>query len=426
MSLSRSVADILAVLRGEAFRLGGDDRDYDALLEAVGDRRFVLLGEATHGSREFYAMRAAITRRLVLEKGFDAIALEGDWPDVHRLHRYVCGDGAEPAEAAFADFERFPRWMWRNAPMLAFVRRLHEDNALRTRQAAVGLYGVDIYSLYRSAEAVIGYLQGVDSEQAERAREQYAALDHVRDPQRYGYEAAHGLRPDCREAVRERLVDLLRRAPAQPAGPADADERFVAERNAHVVMSAEAYYREMFGAPSDSWNRRDLHMVQTLFALQRHLQAQGRRGRIVVWAHNSHLGDARATQMGEAGEWNVGQLVRETVGAHDALLVGFTTYAGTVTAAEEWGGAGERRTVLPALPDSIEDLFRRTGLDRFYLPLSGVAGRVLSEPRLERAIGVLYRPRTERASHYFLARVPAQFDAVFHLDETEAVEPLAD
>lgn len=418
---------MINAIRSSATRLDGSDRDYDALLAAVGARPFVLLGEATHGTREFYRMRADITRRLIDELGFEAIAVEADWPDAYRLNRYVLGErGDTEARASFGDFQRFPQWMWRNEEVLRFIEWLHGRNSTVAQDQSTGFYGLDMYSLYRSAEAVIDYLEHVDYEQAAIARRQYAALDHVRDPQRYGYEAALGLRPDCQDAAQERLVELMRRAPEYVSadGRPAAEAQFFAERNAYVVMSAEAYYREMFGSRANSWNRRDEHMTQTLFALHRHLRAQGREGRIVVWAHNSHLGDARATEMSEAGEWNVGQLLREHAGPDQSLLVGFTTYTGHVTAAREWDGPAERRTVRPARADSYENVLYRSGLDRFYLPLHGEVGRALREPMLERAIGVIYVPETERASHYFTASLSRQFDAVFHVDETEAVEPL--
>ena len=422
-----TVTNPLDLIRGAAIRLGGAAGDYDALLEAIGARPLVLLGEATHGTHEFYRMRAEITLRLIREKAFDAVAVEADWPDAYRLNRYVRGeDGSADAEDAFDDFQRFPVWMWRNQEVLRFVRQLREINASRAPEARVGFYGLDLYSLYRSSEAVIAYLDGVDQEQAALAREQYAALDHVRDAQRYGYEAVSGMRPDARAAVQERLNELLRRAPfyLELDGRPAADAFFFAERNAHVVRSAEAYYRAMFGSRAESWNLRDRHMVDTLFALQAYLRKQQRPGRVVVWAHNSHLGDARATEMSRAGEWNVGQLVREAVGPRETFLVGFTTSTGTVTAAHEWGGDAESRTIRVAMPESYEGLFQRTRLERFYLPLGGRVGEVLREPMLERAIGVLYRPETEYQSHYFMASLPEQFDAVFHLDETSAVEPM--
>lgn len=416
---------LLDVIRNSAAMLGSGDRDYDRLLQMVGDRPFVLLGEASHGTHEFYAMRADITRRLIVEHGFDAVAVEADWPDAYRLNRYVRGQCDDGLDDAFGDFQRFPTWMWRNSDARTFIGWLHAHNAARPALARTGFYGLDLYSLYRSAEAVIRYLEGVDPEQAANARRLYACLDHVREPQDYAYEAAHGLRPPCRAAAAALLAELVRNAPEYLVkdGSAAQDEQFFAERNAHVVLNAERYYREMFGGRVNTWNLRDAHMVDTLLALHGHLRAAGGKGRIVVWAHNSHLGDARATEMGRRGEWNVGQLVRERVGAAQALLVGFTTYTGHVTAARDWDAPAERRWVRPAHADSCEHLFHRSGCDRFFLPLRDGPAGFLSAPMLERAIGVVYRPESERASHYFEASVGAQFDALFHLDETTAVEP---
>lgn len=412
-------------IRSAAVVLSESARDYDPLLRMVGDRAFVLLGEASHGTHEFYAVRAEITRRLIEEMGFDAVAVEADWPDAYRLNRYVRGAGDASVDEAFGDFQRFPTWMWRNQDVRAFIMWLHAHNAEIPATSRVGFYGLDLYSLYRSADSVINYLEGIDPDQATVARRLYAGLDHVRDPQDYGYEAASGLRPPCRDAAAALLTDLVRNAPAYLAddGWAAQEEQFFAERNAYVVVNAEHYYRAMFGGRTNTWNLRDAHMVNTLFALRRHLRASGKEGRIVVWAHNSHLGDARATQMGERGEWNVGQLLREQAGTAQALLVGFTTYTGHVTAARDWDTPAERRWVRPAREDSYEHLFYATHLDRFFLPMNaGVAG-LLAAPLLERAIGVVYRPESEFASHYFSASLSAQFDAVFHLDETTAVEP---
>lgn len=415
----------LAALRAAAHVLDEDARDYDPLLRMAEGRAFVLLGEATHGTHEFYAMRAQITRRLIEEASFDAVVVEGDWPDVLRLNRYVTGRGDDSLDEAFADFERFPAWMWRNRDVRGFVQWLHARNTALPEDARVGLYGMDLYSLYRSADAVVAYLETVDPEQAAIARRLYACLDHVRDPQEYGAEASAGLRPACRDAAAALLVDLVRSSGAYLAsdGGSAADAHFHAERNAHVVLNAEHYYRAMFDARDLTWNLRDGHMVNTLLALRRHLRASGRQGRTVVWAHNSHLGDARATQMGQRGEWNVGQLLREQVGAA-VLNVGFTTYTGHVTAARDWDAPAERRWVRPARDDSYEHLFYRTGKDRFFLSLQDETAQALAEPLLERAIGVIYRPESERASHYFSASLADQFDAVLHLDETTAVEPL--
>lgn len=418
----------LTTARAAAIRMAGDADDYDALLEQVGNRSLVLIGEASHGTREFYRMRAEITQRLIEECGFEAIAVEADWPDAYALNRHVRGLGDADTLAAFDSFERFPEWMWRNREVYEFIQWLAAYNAAQAGATPVGFYGLDLYSLYRSADAVIDYLENADPEQAEVARRRYACLDHVRDPQQYGMEAALNLRPSCREAVARQLVDLRRRAGASLSDAqvlAADDERFFAERNAAVVRNAEIYYRAMFASRVKSWNLRDDHMADTLFALQQHLRDRGRAGRLVVWAHNSHLGDARATSMGRAGESNLGQRVRERIGPEQALLVGLTTYTGFVSAAHDWGGHVERMRVRPALKDSVEHLFYRTRLDRFCLPLShGSVGRAMREPMLERAIGVIYRPETERASHYFDTQLSRQFDIVFHLDETEAVEPL--
>lgn len=412
-------------IRAAAHMLDESPRDYDLLLRMVGDRPFVLLGEATHGTHEFYAMRAQITQRLISELEFDAVAVEADWPDAYRLNRYVTSSAVGTLDDAFADFQRFPTWMWRNQDVHAFIEWLRAHNAPLQSDRRVGFYGLDLYSLYRSADAVIAYLQSVDPEQADIARRLYACLDHVRDPQDYGAEASSGLRPLCRDAAASLLIDLVRKAPLYRSndGQTAQDEHFFAERNAYVVLNAEHYYRAMFGSRITTWNLRDGHMVNTLLALRRHLRASGRPGRIVVWAHNSHLGDARATQMSERGEWNVGQLLREQVGESQTLSVGFTTYTGHVTAARDWELPAERRWIRPAHEDSYEHLLFSTRLDRFFLPLANGASELLSEPMLERAIGVVYRPESEMASHYFGASLGAQFNAVFHLDETTAVEP---
>ena len=408
-----------------AQRLEGSAADYDTLLEMAADRRFVLLGEATHGTQEFYRMRAEITRRLIAEHGFDAVAVEADWPDAWRVNRYVQGNGDDDATSALDDFERFPQWMWRNREVLDFVAWLRTYNTDRGPQARVGFYGLDLYSLYRSADAVIRYLQQVDPEQAEIARGRYAALDHVREPQVYGYQAAFGQRPAGREAAVAQLLQLRDDAQAylERNGLTGIDAHFFAERNAAVVVNAETYYRAMFGRRVNTWNLRDAHMRDTLLALADYRIRRGGTGKVVVWAHNSHLGDARATEAHLRGEWNLGQLMRQDVG-DKALLVGFTTYTGHVSAASQWDGDVEHKWVRPALHDSYEHLFHSTGLDRFFLRLNDPAAEPLRETMLERAIGVIYVPQTERASHYFVTSLAHQFDAVFHLDETAALEPL--
>lgn len=412
-------------VRTLAQRLDGGPRDYAPLLELAAQKRLVLLGEASHGTHEFYRMRADITRELVSAQGFDAIAIEGDWPDAWQVNRFVRGDAMDGAESALAGFERFPTWMWRNRDVLEFITWLRNHNAALPTEQRVGFYGLDLYSLYRSADEVVGYLRDVDPEQAEIARECYATLDHVRDPQAYGYETARLLRPSAHQAVVRQLVELRSRGAEylRSDGLPEQDAQFAAERNAAAVVNAERYYRGMFGSRISTWNLRDAHMRDALFAVAEHRITRGGSGRVVVWAHNSHLGDARATEMHRQGEWNLGQLVREDAG-DAALLVGFTTYTGHVAAASEWDAEVERKRVRPALEGSYEHLFHETRLDRFFLPLRHLAAAPLREPMLERAIGVIYLPRSERASHYFEASIAAQFDALFHLDETTAVEPL--
>lgn len=406
-------------------RLDENPHDYDALLDMAQGRRYVLLGEASHGTREFYRMRAEITRRLIGEAGFEAVAIEGDWPDTWRTNRFVQGEGDDDAESALDDFERFPAWMWRNREVLAFVDWLRGHNAGLEPTRRAGIYGLDLYSLYRSADAVVHYLEGVDPDKAELARRHYTVLDHVREPQTYGYQAAFGLRPTGREAAIAQLMQLREDAEKYVArnGLAAMDAYFFAERNAAVVVNAEAYYRAMFGRRINTWNLRDAHMRETLIALAKYLRYRGGSGKVVVWAHNSHLGDARATESHLRGEWNLGQLMREHAG-DETLLVGFTTYTGHVSAAPEWDAQVEHKWVRPALEDSYEHLFHSSGLDRFFLSLKEPAAVPLREMLLERAIGVIYRPETERASHYFDASIANQFDAVFHIDETNALEPL--
>jgi erythromycin esterase-like protein len=409
--------------------LTGRAGDYDGLLELIGDSRFVLLGEASHGTHEFYRERARITQRLIEEKGFAAVAVEADWPDAYRVNRWVrCLGKDQDALEALSDFHRFPRWMWRNQDVLEFVYWLRTANEARPSSRRVGFYGLDLYSLFSSMEAVIGFLEQADPPAALRARYRYSCFEHFgEDTQAYGYAAEFGLTQSCEDQAVQQLLELQRRAAelAPKDGSIAEDEFFFAEQNARLVMNAEEYYRAMFRGREVSWNLRDQHMTETLEALVRHLDRKVGHSKIVVWEHNSHVGDARATALGESGELNVGQLARERFGA-DAVLVGFSTYSGTVTAASDWGAPAERKRVRPGLPGSWEALFHGGGLANFLLPFRGRPwwSDTLDQPRLERAIGVVYRPETERVSHYFEARLAQQFDALIHWDETRAVEPL--
>jgi erythromycin esterase-like protein len=416
----------LRTLRDEAVPLSGGRGDYDLLLERIGDAKLVLLGEASHGSHEFYRERARISRRLIEEKGFRAVAVEADWPDAYRVNRYARGASEDrDAEEALRGFRRFPTWMWRNAEVLDFVGWLRAHNEADPERPA-SFFGLDLYSLASSAAAVIDYLEAIDPAAAGRARQRYGCFEHFAGEQDYGRLATLGVSESCRQAVLDQLTELRHSAAAylRRDGIAAEDEQFYAEQNARAVASAEEYYRAMFGAPAASWNLRDRHMADTLSRLRRHLARHGEVPKIVVWEHNSHVGDARMTAMSGRGELNLGQLARESY-PEDTVIVGFTTFAGTVTAASAWDAPAERKRVRPALPESCEALLHALGLPRFLLDLSlPLASRELSPPRLERAIGVIYRPETERASHYFLARVAAQFDLLIHIDETRAVEPL--
>ncbi|HEX7610652.1 MAG TPA: erythromycin esterase family protein [Solirubrobacteraceae bacterium] len=422
--------DVLDALRREAHPLTGGARDYDPLLELVGDARIVLLGEASHGTHEFYRERARITKRLIEERGFTALAVEGDWPDAHRVSRYIAGAGEDQdAEEALRGFRRFPTWMWRNAEVLDLVGWLRAHNDALAREARrVGFFGLDLYSLHASMEAVIGYLEQEDPAAASRARTRYECLQpYATDSAEYGRAVLLGVSEPCRRRVIEQLVELRRSAGAYLLndGIAAEDEYFFAEQNAALVADAEEYYRGMFGDRAGSWNLRDRHMADTLDQLIAHLDRRAGTARVVVWAHNSHVGDARSTEMAQRGEINIGQLMRERHRA-DVVNVGFTTYGGTVTASSDWGAPAERKRVRPAHPDSYEALLHDTGIPAFMLcPLgAGDSGRTLAEPRLERAIGVIYRPQTERQSHLFVASAARQFDALVHIDTTRAVEPL--
>jgi erythromycin esterase-like protein len=407
-------------VRQAAIPLRGTAADYDPLLAAIGDTRFVMLGEATHGTHEFYAERARISRRLIDERGFAAIVVEGEWPASRRVDQYIRGQGSDATpEAALSGFTEFPYWMWRNTVVRDLVRDLRALNAGRPAAARVGFYGMDVYSLYPSMDDVVAYLSRVDPAAAERARTRYACFaPHNRSAERYGIAAASSPAASCATMAATQFQEMQQRASAAPADP----ELFDAVQSARVVRSAEEFYRTSSFGGHAAWNARDRHMAETLAALSAHLEARGQSGKIAVWAHNSHVGDARATQMGGQGQLTVGQLMRERSGA---FLLGFTTYDGRVTAATSWGGPGLETALRPALPESFANLFHQTGVPSFLLILRGSpAAPALREERLERAVGVIYAPRTERQSHYFTARLADQFDAVIHVDRTTAVEQL--
>jgi erythromycin esterase-like protein len=426
------VPRVLQAIRREAHPLASLD-DVQFLLDLVGDARFVLMGEATHGTQEFYRMRIELSKRLIAERGFDAVVVEADWPSALRASRYAQGASNDrTADAALREFIRFPQWMWRNTEVVAWLDWLRMHNAdIGDPLARIGFFGLDLYSLRESMNAVLHYLDTADPEAAKRARARYACFDELaHDPQAYGHAVHFGLREDCKNEVIQQLRELCARLHQQMMGGphALADELFYAQQNARVVRNAEAYYRTMFDGRTDSWNLRDRHMTDTLSAIDQHLTHQrGRPARLIVWAHNSHVGDARATDTSERGQWTLGQLAREQFGDEECFLLGFTTHHGTVCAASDWDLPAEFKDVMPSRPDSIERLMHDTGMDRFVLPLrdaSPTLAQMLCADRLERAIGVIYRPDTERWSHYFGACVAQQFDALVHIDTTQALQPL--
>ncbi|MFC5437653.1 protein-L-isoaspartate(D-aspartate) O-methyltransferase [Rhodanobacter umsongensis] len=396
---------------------------FGALFDRYADRRVVLLGEASHGTAEFYQARAAITRRLIERHGFTIVAVEADWPDAASIDRYVRQRPAPPP--AEPPFQRFPTWMWRNTDVQAFTQWLRAHNDAQPVQRRAGFYGLDMYSLSSSVAAVLGYLDRVDPTAAEVARERYACLTPwQKDPAVYGRTAQTQRHGACEEDVVAQLRDLLRKRLdyAREDGVLFLD----AAQNARLVTTAERYYRTLYQSSVQSWNLRDTHMFETLNHV---LDAHGPASRAVVWAHNSHVGNAAATEMGQArNELNIGQLCREKFG-RAAALIGFGTHHGTVAAAHDWDGPMEVMQVRPAREDSYEYPMHQAGEPRFLLDLRpGIHDALrerLAPPRLERFIGVIYRPQTELQSHYSSASLPDQFDAYAWFDDTRAVTPLA-
>lgn len=421
----QSVPELSGLLRAHAVNLPDlDGRDFADAFDRFADARIVLLGEATHGTHEFYAARAQITRRLIERHGFNIVAVEGDWPDIARIDDYVREGG--PRAVGSEPFARFPTWMWRNQEVQAFADWLRGHNAALPQDRRTSMRGLDVYSLGQSIHAVITYLDQHCPEAAPEARRRYGCLTPWQDqPQHYGRAVEHGGLAKCEDAMVAQLQSLLaRRMELSVAdGPAAAEAFLDAEQNARIVRAAEQYYRSMYRGGVESWNLRDRHMFDTLQTLMAHT----RDARAVVWAHNSHVGDASATAMGWQGEFNIGELVRKAYG-DQAALIGFGTDRGTVAAASDWGGDMQVMNITPARDDSWEGVFRRTGLARTLTDWrggkQGELGSALSQALLERAIGVVYRPRSELTSHYFEAVLAEQFDAWVWFEETRAVTPL--
>lgn len=413
--------------------LEGDAGDWDPIIDRIRERdglQIVLLGESTHGTHQFYDQRARLSQRLIKECGFQAICIEGDWPDSYRANRYIRGLGDDlDSEESLGSFRRFPTWMWRNADVLELVSWLRDHNQDLAPKQQVGFYGLDLYSMYSSIEAVLNYLEQTDPDGAREARERYSCFDvHSGESQRYGRSVALGVSEACRHQAVAQLTQL-RRDLRRYSGEwefQDMEEWLGATENARAVVDAEEYYRTMFSDPAGSWNLRERHMADTMDFLLSHLEQYDRPPRVIVWAHNSHVGDSRATDMGGRGDYTLGRYARERHGESRTTLVGWSTYEGTVTAARDWDMPALQRQIRPALEDSMEDLMHQTGVSRFLLPCGKQypAYHLLQKPMLQRAIGVVYRPETELQSHYLHAVPGHQLDFLVWNDHTRAVEPL--
>ncbi|HUP27706.1 MAG TPA: erythromycin esterase family protein [Chloroflexia bacterium] len=425
--------EIVEAVRRSALPISGSPRDYDVLMDLVGDAQFVLLGEATHGTTEFYRERARITQRLIKEKGFTAIAVEGDWAEAYRVNRYIrdypgpAGEDTTPEEA-LAGFTSFPRWMWANTEVRELVRWLREYNKkLPPTRPAVGFYGLDLYNIKGSARAVMSYLGRDDPQAVQQARERYlCALPDLEDVGTTIVDQGANGDQTCRERLQAELDEMQHRAAGVSpwADPVHREELFSTVQNARVVVDGSAYLEAPYDGPDSSWNVRDRHMVDTLDALAQQMSIRGRQAKIVVWAHNTHVGDARATQFGRDGLENIGQLVRERHKG-DTVLVGFSTFRGSVRAATAWDEPGIRWDLNQAEPESDAALFHDTDLGDFLLQLRGTRlEKMFSSPMLQRAVGVIYSPTTERTTHYFEAELSRQFDALIYIDRTNALEPL--
>jgi len=394
--------------------------DLEPLLERIGDARCVLLGEASHGTSEYYRWRASISERLIRERGFSFIAVEGDWPDCYRVNRYVKDypDSGGSAHEALHAFERWPTWMWANEEIVELTEWLRQHNAGGSERDKVGFYGLDVYSLWESLEGVIDYLERVDPDGVEAARRAYRCFEpYGEDAQKYARATAF-VPTSCEDEVVSLLLELRRRITRYPDDP---EARFDAEQNALVARGAEAYYRAMVHGGASSWNVRDRHMIDTLERLMRH---HGPEAKAIVWEHNTHIGDARYTDMADVGMVNVGQLVRERRGEEDVVLVGFGTHRGGVIAAAEWGAPMQHMQIPPARGGSWEDVFHRAGEEDKLLVFTNLEENELFEPREHRAIGVVYDPARERNGNYVPTVLSRRYDAFLYLDETRALQPL--
>ncbi len=396
--------------------------DLDPLLQRIGDAHYVLLGEASHGTSEYYTWRARISQRLIEEKGFRFIAVEGDWPDLYLVNQYVKGQqgSARSAREVLNAYGPWPTWMWANEEVVGLVEWLRSYNEGKPEEKKAGFYGLDVYSLWESVMAAGKYLERVDPKAAPVAqRASKCFKPYSKDALEYASAAARG-----QAGCRDEAAALLRRLrdKATEYRKDDPEAFFNAEQNALIVKNAERYFSSVVEGDATSWNVRDHHMTDTLDRLVAH---HGEGARAIVWQHNTHIGDARATDMARSGMVNVGQLVRERHGARDVVLVGFGSYRGTVIAADEWGEQAKRMMVPPAAEDSYEAAFHEAGKEDKLLILSGAAARgALMERRGHRAIGVVYDPAFEAYGNYVPTVLPRRYDAFLYIDESHALRPL--
>ncbi len=398
-----------------------DETAITTLLDNIGDANIVLLGEATHGTHEFYELRSEISKRLILEKNFTTITIEGDWPDAYAVNAYIQNNAYNNAQEALQSFDRFPTWMWQNIPMLELVEWLKKYN--QQKNNSIYFYGLDLYSLYKSIDAIITTLTKINPEVAKKVKTNYSCLELFRDnPQAYGYYLFSQLTKSCQKEVIEALKNIETIEWEKLKNKISSKDEFFIMQNERVVKNSENYYRSLFINEINNWNLRDTHMMETIKEIIKHHKKNGiKNPKIIIWAHNSHIGNSAATQMSAQGEFNIGHLIKEKFGKQ-AYSVGFTTYQGTVSAAPEWHMPVERKNIRTALVNSYEDLFHTVGISKFLLSLEDKD--IVPKQLLERAIGVIYAPLTERQSHYFYASLAYQFDAVIHFDTTSALEPL--
>lgn len=421
--------ELVRLLNEDIIKFNLENKNILSIVNQIGDARLVLMGEASHGTKEFYDARIALSQYLIKEKGFHAIAIEGDWPSAFQIHRFLQGD-IQKVEDALNAFQRFPNWMWRNKSIEAFLLwlRNHNDQHVENK---VGFYGLDLYCLHDSIKDIIFYLKKHQPDAVQNAIMRYSCFDHTAvDPQTYGYLVNQGVKHACIKEVTEQLLEMQHHmfSKIDEHKLSDHEADYYALQNARLVKNAEKYYRSMFETRDISWNIRDQHMAETINNIISHIESTLKLpAKIIVWAHNSHVGDARATEMHERNEINLGQIIREEYNTASYLL-GFSTYDGTVRAASAWNGCSTIKKINPSLAGSYEFLFHDANEKNFFLNLrlETHLTHLLKMPELQRAIGVIYLPQTERNSHYYFSRLSYQFDGIIHFDRTNAVSPLDD